>query len=389
MNIDFLHALDDIEKEKGISKETLLEALETALFSAYKKDYGTKENVRVDIKDKSGEVKVYTSLEVVEEADNENVEISLKEAKEIDPKYEIGDIVEREITPANFGRIATQTAKQVVMQRIREAERDVIYEEYKQKEGELITGTIQRFHRNNIFIDLGKIEALLPPSEQMPGESYEMGSRVKLYVVEVNADNKGPRILVSRTHPGLLKRLFEVEVPEIFDGIVEIMSVAREAGSRSKIAVLSAEANVDPVGACVGPKGMRVQAIVDQLNGEKIDIIEWSEEPAVLVANALNPAEVLEVIVDEEEKVAEVIVPDFQLSLAIGKAGQNARLAAKLTGWKVDIKNQTQYDQEKAAQTEKIEDPVPLDRDEDQVELSDINSEEAIIEENQDKEPEV
>ncbi|AZO95542.1 transcription termination factor NusA [Halocella sp. SP3-1] len=389
MNIDFLHALDDIEKEKGISKETLLEALETALFSAYKKDYGTKENVRVDIKDKSGEVKVYTSLEVVEEADNENVEISLKEAKEIDPKYEIGDIVEREITPANFGRIATQTAKQVVMQRIREAERDVIYEEYKQKEGELITGTIQRFHRNNIFIDLGKIEALLPPSEQMPGESYEMGSRVKLYVVEVNADNKGPRILVSRTHPGLLKRLFEVEVPEIFDGIVEIMSVAREAGSRSKIAVLSAEANVDPVGACVGPKGMRVQAIVDQLNGEKIDIIEWSEEPAVLVANALNPAEVLEVIVDEEEKVAEVIVPDFQLSLAIGKAGQNARLAAKLTGWKVDIKNQTQYDQEKAAQTEKIEDPVPLDRDEDQVELSDINSEKAIIEENQDKEPEV
>ncbi|QTL98413.1 transcription termination/antitermination protein NusA [Iocasia frigidifontis] len=389
MNIDFLHALDDIEKEKGISKETLLEALETALFSAYKKDYGTKENVRVDIKDKSGEVKVYTSLEVVEEADNENVEISLKEAKEIDPKYEIGDIVEREITPANFGRIATQTAKQVVMQRIREAERDVIYEEYKQKEGELITGTIQRFHRNNIFIDLGKIEALLPPSEQMPGESYEMGSRVKLYVVEVNADNKGPRILVSRTHPGLLKRLFEVEVPEIFDGIVEIMSVAREAGSRSKIAVLSAEANVDPVGACVGPKGMRVQAIVDQLNGEKIDIIEWSEEPAVLVANALNPAEVLEVIVDEEEKVAEVIVPDFQLSLAIGKAGQNARLAAKLTGWKVDIKNQTQYDQEKAAQTEKIEDPVSFDRDEDQVELSDINIEEAIIEENQDKEPEV
>ncbi|MTI60713.1 MAG: transcription termination/antitermination protein NusA [Firmicutes bacterium] len=389
MNIDFLHALDDIEKEKGISKETLLEALETALFSAYKKDYGTKENVRVDIKDKSGEVKVYTSLEVVEEADNENVEISLKEAKEIDPKYEIGDIVEREITPANFGRIATQTAKQVVMQRIREAERDVIYEEYKQKEGELITGTIQRFHRNNIFIDLGKTEALLPPSEQMPGESYEMGSRVKLYVVEVNADNKGPRILVSRTHPGLLKRLFEVEVPEIFDGIVEIMSVAREAGSRSKIAVLSAEANVDPVGACVGPKGMRVQAIVDQLNGEKIDIIEWSEEPAVLVANALNPAEVLEVIVDEEEKVAEVIVPDFQLSLAIGKAGQNARLAAKLTGWKVDIKNQTQYDQEKAAQTEKIEDPVSLDRDEDQVELSDINIDEAIIEENQDKEPEV
>lgn len=388
MNIDFLHALDDIEKEKGISKETLLDALETALFSAYKKDFGTKENVRVDIKDKSGEVKVYTSLEVVREVDNENVEISLKEAKKIDSKYEIGDIVEKEITPANFGRIATQTAKQVVMQRIREAERDVIYEEYKQKEGELITGSIQRFHRNNIFIDLGKTEALLPPSEQMPGESYEMGNRIKLYVVEVNADNKGPRILVSRTHPGLLKRLFEVEVPEIFDGIVEIMSVAREAGSRSKIAVLSGEGNVDPVGACVGPKGMRVQAIVDQLNGEKIDIIEWSEEPAVLVANALNPAEVIEVIIDEEEKVAEVIVPDFQLSLAIGKAGQNARLAAKLTGWKVDIKNKTQYDQEKATQTENIEDPVLIDGDDEQVDLSNINIDESMIEENQDKEVE-
>lgn len=383
MNIDFLHALDDIEKEKGISKETLLEALETALFSAYKKDYGTKENVRVDIKDKSGEVKVYASLEVVEEVDNENVEISIKEAKDIDPKYEIGDIVEKEITPANFGRIATQTAKQVVMQRIREAERDVIYEEYKQKEGELITGTIQRFHRNNIFIDLGKTEALLPPSEQMPGESYEMGTRIKLYVVEVNADNKGPRILVSRTHPGLLKRLFEVEVPEIFDGIVEIMSVAREAGSRSKIAVLSAEGNVDPVGACVGPKGMRVQAIVDQLNGEKIDIIEWSEEPKVLVANALNPAEVLEVIVDEEGKVAEVIVPDFQLSLAIGKAGQNARLAAKLTGWKVDIKNETQYDKEKAEQTENVEDSVS---DGKEVELTDIDIDETIKDEPQDTE---
>ncbi|MCG8513164.1 MAG: transcription termination factor NusA [Halanaerobiales bacterium] len=343
MNIDFLHALDDIEREKGVSKDILLEAIETALYSAYKKDFGTKENVRVEIKSQSGQVKVYALKTVVEEVENKNTEITLVEAQQLNKSYNLGDIVEEEVTPANFGRIATQTAKQVVMQRIREAERDVIYEEYKQKEGELITGSIQRFHNSNVFIDLGKIEALLPPSEQMPGEIYEMGNRIKLYVVEVSADSKGPKILVSRTHPGLLKRFFEIEVPEIFDGIVEIKSIAREAGSRSKIAVASTNDNVDPVGACVGPKGMRVQAIVDQLNGEKIDIISWDQDPTKLVANALNPAEVIHVIIHEEEKIAEVVVPDFQLSLAIGKEGQNARLSAKLTGWKVDIKNESRY----------------------------------------------
>lgn len=343
MNIDFLHALDDIEREKGVSKDILLEAIETALYSAYKKDFGTKENVRVEIKSQSGQVKVYALKTVVEAVENNNTEITLAEAQQLNKNYNLGDIVEEEVTPANFGRIATQTAKQVVMQRIREAERDVIYEEYKQKEGELITGSIQRFHNNNVFIDLGKIEALLPPSEQMPGEIYEMGNRIKLYVVEVSADSKGPKILVSRTHPGLLKRFFEIEVPEIFDGIVEIKSIAREAGSRSKIAVASSNDNVDPVGACVGPKGMRVQAIVDQLNGEKIDIISWDQDPTKLVANALNPAEVIHVIIHEEEKIAEVVVPDFQLSLAIGKEGQNARLSAKLTGWKVDIKNESRY----------------------------------------------
>ena len=343
MNIDFLHALDDIEREKGVSKDILLEAIETALYSAYKKDFGTKENVRVEIKSQSGQVKVYALKTVVEEVENKNTEITLVEAQQLNKSYNLGDIVEEEVTPANFGRIATQTAKQVVMQRIREAERDVIYEEYKQKEGELITGSIQRFHNSNVFIDLGKIEALLPPSEQMPGEIYEMGNRIKLYVVEVSADSKGPKILVSRTHPGLLKRFFEIEVPEIFDGIVEIKSIAREAGSRSKIAVASTNDNVDPVGACVGPKGMRVQAIVDQLNGEKIDIISWDQDPTKLVANALNPAEVINVIIHEEEKIAEVVVPDFQLSLAIGKEGQNARLSAKLTGWKVDIKNESRY----------------------------------------------
>ncbi|MEJ6951528.1 transcription termination factor NusA [Natronospora cellulosivora (SeqCode)] len=344
MSLEFLHALDDIIKNKGITKEVLFEAIETALISAYKKDFGSKENVKVEIGRNTGEVHVYTKKEVVEEVENELLEISLEEAKKIKGDFEIGDIVEQEITPANFGRIAAQTAKQVVMQRIREAERDVIYEEYKQKEGELITGVIQRFHNNNVFIDFGKIEALLPPSEQMPNEQYNAGDRIKLYVVEVSSDSKGPKILVSRTHPALIKRLFEVEVPEIFDGIVEIQNIAREAGYRSKISVSSFDEQVDPVGACVGPKGMRVQAVVDQVNGEKIDIIEWCEDPKVLVSNALNPAEVKKVNINEEDKIAEVIVPDFQLSLAIGKEGQNARLAAKLTGWKVDIKKESDYD---------------------------------------------
>ena len=343
MNLEFINALDEIEKDKGISKEVLLEAIESALLSAYKKDFGSKENVRVELDSEQGEVKVYSRRKVVEEVENSNFEISLEKAKDKDPNYEVGDILEKEVTPENFGRIAAQTAKQVVMQRIREAERDVIYDHYKRKEGELITGTIQRFHYDNILIDMGKTEAILPPPEQIPGEVYEKGKRIKLYIVEVSTTTKGPRILVSRTHPGLLKRLFELEVPEIFDGTVEIKAVAREAGYRSKMAVFSAEENVDPVGACVGPKGMRVQAIVDQLNGEKIDIIKWNDDPAELIANALNPAEVLKVVTNEEEKEAKVVVPDFQLSLAIGKEGQNARLAAKLTGWKVDIKKESEF----------------------------------------------
>jgi len=254
MNVEFIQALDDIEKDKGISKDVLIDAIKTALVSAYKKDFGSKDNVRVDISPDAGEVKVFSKKEVVEEVENENSQISLKEAENIDNKYNIGDIVEIEVTPSNFGRIAAQTAKQVVMQRIREAERDVIFDQYKEKEDELITGTIQRFHNDNILIDMGKTEALLPPSEQIAGEKYEIGERIKLYVVEVSTTNKGPRILVSRTHPGLLKRLFEIEVPEIFQGLVEIKAVAREAGQRSKMAVSSSESKVDPVGACVGPK---------------------------------------------------------------------------------------------------------------------------------------
>ena len=367
MNLEFINALDEIEKDKGISKEVLLEAIESALLSAYKKDFGSKENVRVELDSDQGEVKVYSRKKVVEEVENENFEIPLEKAKEKDPNYEVGDILEKEVTPDNFGRIAAQTAKQVVMQRIREAERDVIYDHYKRKEGELITGTIQRFHYDNILIDMGKTEAILPPPEQIPGEVYEKGKRIKLYIAEVSTTTKGPRILVSRTHPGLLKRLFELEVPEIFDGTVEIKAVAREAGYRSKMAVTSDEENVDPVGACVGPKGMRVQAVVDQLNGEKIDIIKWNNDPAELIANALNPAEVLKVITDDEAQEAKVIVPDFQLSLAIGKEGQNARLAAKLTGWKVDIKKESEYvfdDEESDSETEDIDESEEIEESE-------------------------
>ncbi|MFW6238778.1 MAG: transcription termination factor NusA [Halanaerobiales bacterium] len=355
MNIEFLQALDDIENDKGIPKEILIDAIETALLSAYKKDFGSKENVDVEIDESKGKVRVYSRKKVVEESENKNREITLEDARKLDPEYKIGDLVEIEITPDNFGRIAAQTAKQVVMQRIREAERDVIYEHYKQKEGELITGTIQRFHNNNILIDMGKTEALLPVSEQIPGENYDVGQRIKLYIVEVSSTTKGPRILVSRSHPNLLKRLFEVEVPEIFDGTVEIKAIAREAGHRSKIAVNSENDNVDAVGACVGPNGMRVQAVVDQINGEKIDIIEWDDEPANLIANALNPAEVIKVIPDDEDKKTRVVVPDFQLSLAIGKEGQNARLAAKLTGWKIDIVKESEFEEEQKTKERKIE----------------------------------
>ncbi|MFW5998168.1 MAG: transcription termination factor NusA [Bacillota bacterium] len=346
MNVDFIHALDDIEKDKGISKEVLVDAIETALLSAYKKDFGSKENVRVEVFEDTGAVKVFQQKKVVEneeEVENDRFEVSLDEARKKESNCSPGDIIEFEVTPSHFGRIAAQTAKQVVMQRVREAERDVIYEEYKQKEDELITGTIQRFHNSNVLIDLGKTEALLPVSEQIPNEEYSVGQRIKVYIIEVSSTTKGPKIVASRTHPGLLKRLFELEVPEIFDGIVEIEAVAREAGNRSKMAVSSRNENVDPVGACVGPKGMRVQAVVDQLNGEKIDIIEWQENPEKLISNAVNPAEVIEVKIEEEEKKATVVVPDFQLSLAIGKEGQNARLAAKLTGWKIDIIKESDY----------------------------------------------
>lgn len=339
MNIEFIEALEQIEKEKGISKEILLEAIEAALVSAYRKNYGTAQNVKINIDRATGEVKVFSQKTVKEEVKDPLLEISLLEAKKINPLVKIGDIISIEVTPQKFGRIAAQTAKQVVMQRIKEAERNIIYEEFAGRETDLVTGTVQRFDKKNVIIDLGKTEVILPPNEQIPTENYTPGDRIKVYILEVRKTTKGPVIIVSRSHPGLVKRLFELEVPEIYEGIVEIKSIAREAGSRTKVAVHSRDENVDPVGACVGPKGARVQAVVEELKGEKIDIIKWSKNAAEYISNALSPAKVLSVEVEEECKIARVLVPKHQLSLAIGKEGQNARLAAKLTGWKIDIKS--------------------------------------------------
>ncbi|HHW27990.1 MAG TPA: transcription termination/antitermination protein NusA [Syntrophomonadaceae bacterium] len=342
MNLELINALKDIEKEKGISSEVLLEAIEHALYTAYRKNFGTAQNSRIEIDKETGEIKVYSRKTVVANVTDSNTEISLEEAVQVDPEAKEGEVIEIEVTPSDFGRIAAQAAKQVVVQQIREAERGLIYEEFSSREGDIVTGTIRRQEAKNIYIDLGRAEAVLLPSEQIPTEKYNRGDRIKVYIIEVKKTTKGPQILVSRTHPGLLKRLFELEVPEIFEGIVEIKAVAREPGMRSKIAVHSRDENVDSIGSCVGPKGMRVQAVVVELKGEKIDIVKWSSDPREFIANALSPAKVESVEIDEEEKVARVIVPDHQLSLAIGKEGQNARLAARLTGWKIDIKSTSQ-----------------------------------------------
>ncbi|MGC5324078.1 transcription termination factor NusA [Brevibacillus sp. SYSU BS000544] len=346
MNAEFIDALNEIEKEKGIAKEVLLEAIEAALISGYKRNFNSAQNVRVDINRHTGLVRVYARKTVVEEVLDSRLEISVEAAQEIDPNYRLEDIVEIEVTPRDFGRIAAQTAKQVVTQRIREAERGLIYSEFIEREEDIVSGVIQRQDARFYYIDLGKVEAIMPITEKMPTDDFKPQDRIKAYIIKVEKTTKGPQIVVSRTHPGLLKRLFELEVPEIYDGVVEIKSVAREAGDRSKIAVHSVNEDVDPVGACVGPKGMRVQTIVNELKGEKIDIVRWSEDPAEYVANALSPSKVLYVDVNVAEKVTRVIVPDYQLSLAIGKRGQNARLAAKLTGWKIDIKSESQAEQE-------------------------------------------
>jgi len=344
MNTEFMEALSDLEHDKGIKKDVLLEAIETALISAYKRHFGTDQNARVEIDGDTGEIKVFAIKNVVDEVEDEDTEISVEDAHAIHEKYEAGDVLETEVTPRDFGRIAAQTAKQVVVQRIREAERGIIYDQYSEKENEVLTAIVHRIERGNVYVELGRAEGIIPVSETVYSEQYNINDRLKVYVLEVKKTNKGPQIIVSRTHPALIKRLFEIEVPEIRQNVVQIKSIAREAGGRTKIAVWSDEKDVDPVGACVGHKGTRIEKVVEELGGEKIDVVPWSSDPIEFIANALRPAKVVMVQINEDEKAAKVIVPDYQLSLAIGK--EDARLAAKLTGWKIDIKSQSQTEQE-------------------------------------------
>lgn len=342
MNKELLSAIEYLSKEKGVTADVICDSLEAVLITAYKKEYDGNPNATVRLDRFTGDYSIVSPKTVVAEVADEENEISLEDARAIDKGYEEGDEILVDVTPKNFGRIAAQAAKQVMIQRLREAERNIVYDEFYGRTDDIITGIIQRIEQKNVYIDLGKAEAVLPYSEQIPTEEYTVGQRIKCYVVEVRNSPKGAQIQLSRTHPGLLKRLFELEVPEIYDGVVELHSVAREPGKRSKIAVYSRDPNVDCVGACVGPKGARVQNIVMELQNEKIDIVKWDEDPAVYIANALSPAQVVSVTIDEGAKSSVVVVPDYQLSLAIGKAGQNARLAAKLTNWKIDIKSESQ-----------------------------------------------
>ena len=341
-NNELLEALNILEKEKNISKDTLLEAIENSLITACKNHFGKSDNVKVNMNPETCEYHVFQEKTVVEQVEDPCTEISLANARMEDSKYELGDIVNVEVKSKEFGRIATQNAKNVILQKIREEERKVLYSQYYSMEKDVVTGIVQRYVGKNVSINLGKVDAILTENEQVKGEVFQPTERIKVYILEVKATPKGPKILVSRTHPELVKRLFESEVTEVKDGIVEIKSIAREAGSRTKIAVWSNDPDVDPVGACVGMNGARVNAIVNELRGEKIDIINWNENPAMLIENALSHAKVISVIADDEEKTAKVVVPDYQLSLAIGKEGQNARLAARLTGFKIDIKSETQ-----------------------------------------------
>ena len=340
---EFIEAIDALSREKRIDKESLFAAIEQALVAAYKRNFSTTvANVRVSIDRKKGEVEVFARKTVVEEVEDDQTQISLEETRAINPVYEVGDLIEKEITPRQFGRIAAQTAKQVVMQKIREAERGVIYQEYSEKENEILTALVKRIEGKNVLVELGRTEGILEPSQQIPGEVLGPNDRVKVYVLEVNQSGHGAQVEVSRTHSGLVKRLFELEVPEIQSGVVQIRSIAREPGSRTKMAVCSTDPMIDPVGACVGPRGMRVENVVEELKTEKIDIIRWSSDPAEYIGNALNPARVINVSINEKDKCARVVVPDNQLSLAIGKEGQNARLAAKLTGYRIDIRPASQ-----------------------------------------------
>lgn len=346
MSQELIQAVNVLTKLKGFAPEVIFESLEVALLQAYRKEPHSNPDAYVVVDRETGAYKVLAKKTVADPVETPELEISLEDAWRINKHFEVGDVVEVDVTPANFGRAAAHTAKQMLIQRLKEAERSVVYEEFFSREGDIITGVISRIEGKNVFINLGKIEALLPPSEQIATETYEEGQRIKCYIVEVKKTTKGPSIMISRTHPGLLKRLFELEVPEISEGVVELKSVAREPGMRSKVAVYSRDETIDPVGACVGPEGNRVRHIVEELHDEKIDIIKWDTDPSVYIANSLSPAKVVSVTANEEEKSSRVVVPDYQLSLAIGKAGQNARLAAKLTNWKIDIKSESQAAEE-------------------------------------------
>lgn len=343
-NKELILALEELEKEKGIKKEYLLEAIETALVTAYKRNFDSLENVRVEMDHQTGATHVYAIKEVMEKANDEDTEISLKEAQKINPDLKEGDTVETEIVPRDFGRIAAQTAKQVIIQKLREVEREIVYNEFNERKGEIVSGLIQKADHNIVVMDLGKLEGVMPLKEQIPTEHYKVNDKIKGYILDVEKGAKGaPQVIVSRSHPDFVRKLLEFEIPEIYEGVIEIKSVSRDPGYRSKVAVYSPDQNIDPVGSCVGQKGVRIQNVINELNGEKIDVIEWNEDPSIYIASALLPAKILAVDIKEEEKFAQVVVPDDQLSLAIGKSGQNARLAARLTNWKIDIKSETQF----------------------------------------------
>ena len=346
MNKEFFEALEELSVEKGISKAYLLDAIESALLTAYKKNFNSQENVKIVIDEEKASIKVYSLKEVVEEVFDPAIEICAANVKGR-KKPALGDIVEVEITPKDFGRISAQTAKQVIVQKIREAEREIVFTEYADRQGEIVSGLIQRVEKNIMIVDLGRIEGIMTTNEQIAGEEYQVNDKIKAYVLEIQKNAKGvPQMLISRTHPGFVRRLFELEIPEIYEGLIEIKNIVREAGSRTKIAVYSKDMNIDPVGSCVGPRGIRIQNILNELRDEKIDVVEWSEDPVQFIASALSPATVLAVDVNEAEMTSKVVVPDSQLSLAIGKDGQNARLSAKLTGWKIDIKSESQIKEE-------------------------------------------
>ncbi len=341
MKAELFLLLDEIEREKGISRDIILDALESALISAYKRNYGAVSDINVNIDEETGNISVHAKKTVADEVEDRETQVSLDDARKINPSYQVGDIVETEVTPSSFGRIAAQTARQVILQRMREAEREQMFDKFSDRTNDIMTAVVRRIENRNVMLELGDTESVLIPSEQVRNDNYKVGARYKVYVIEVANSTRGVHLVVSRSHPGLVRRLFELEVPEIADGIIEIKALSREPGSRSKIAVASNSENVDPVGTCIGPKGMRVQAVIEELRGEKVDIVRYSDDPAEYIAQALSPADVVSIEVDKEKKLCRVRVPDDQLSLAIGKEGQNARLAARLTGWKIDLKGES------------------------------------------------